>query len=120
MLAVAGLAGAAGVALAAVAAHKVESPALVAAANLLMIHAVASVTLVAVSAGLGSRVWLWPAASMLFAVTLFSGTIAANALSPFSAPVMLAPMGGSLTILSWLAVAGLAAREWFNLRGQDR
>jgi uncharacterized membrane protein YgdD (TMEM256/DUF423 family) len=111
VLSCAGLAGAAGVALAAVAAHKVESPALVTAANMLMIHAGAALALVAVTAALRSQVWLWPAGLMLAAVVLFSGTIAANTLSPFSAPVMLAPIGGSLTILSWVLVAILGARE---------
>jgi uncharacterized membrane protein YgdD (TMEM256/DUF423 family) len=118
VLGAAGLAGAAGVALAAVAAHKVESPALVTAANILMIHAVAVLALAALSAALRSRIWLWPAGSMLAAVALFSGTIAANTLSPFSAPVMLAPIGGSLTILSWVLVAILAVREALAVRSE--
>ena len=49
---------------------------------------------------------------MLGAVALFSGTIAANTMSAFSAPVILAPVGGSLLIASWLAVAVLALIEW--------
>ena len=111
-LAGAGIVGAAGVALAAVAAHRVESPALATAATMLVIHAAAAVGLLAVSATLGVRAWRWIATLMLGAVALFSGTIAANTMNAFSAPVMLAPIGGSLLIASWLAVAVLAIIEW--------
>jgi uncharacterized membrane protein YgdD (TMEM256/DUF423 family) len=113
-----GLAGAAGVALAAVAAHKVQTPALATAATMLMIHAAAALALAGLSLALGSRVWLWTAGLMLLAVSLFSGTIAANSFGSILAPAMLAPVGGSMTILSWLIVAGLALRQLRALRGQ--
>jgi len=109
LVAAAGILGAAGVGLAAIAAHKVESPALVAAANMLMIHAAAAVGLSALAAILDWQGLLWPTALMLLAASLFSGTIAVNTVTSLHAPVMLAPIGGSLLIVSWLLVAALAA-----------
>jgi uncharacterized membrane protein YgdD (TMEM256/DUF423 family) len=104
----AGLAGAAGVALAAAAAHRVDSPALATAATMLMIHASAAVALLAYAK---SRAWIFAAATMLAAVSLFSGTIAINTLTGVVLPKLFAPVGGSLLIASWLGVAALAALE---------
>lgn len=104
----AGLVGAGGVALGAVAAHRVDSPALVTASNMAMISAAAVVAVLALAASLGrSRLWTGAGALMLAAASLFSGDIAlhtltGNHLFPFAAPI-----GGSGLILSWLAVAGL-------------
>jgi uncharacterized membrane protein YgdD (TMEM256/DUF423 family) len=109
ILAWAGLAGAAGVALAAVAAHKVDSPALATAATMLTLHAAAVLGVVAV--GMRTpRQKLWNAAAvlMLAAASLFSGEIAFHTLTGDASLQMLAPTGGSLMIASWLAVAGLA------------
>ena len=113
VLAFAGLAGATGVALAAVAAHKVDSPALATAAMMLMLHATAAVALVAVAMRLmRPNWWLKLAAVMLAAVTLFSGDIALHTLTGAHIFPMAAPTGGSLLIASWLGVALLAALEW--------
>jgi uncharacterized membrane protein YgdD (TMEM256/DUF423 family) len=107
------LAGAAGVALAAVAAHKVDSPALATAAMMLMLHATAAVALLAVAMRLAlAGWWLKLAALMLAAATLFSGDIALHTLSGSHVFPMAAPTGGSLLIASWLGVALLAALEW--------
>ncbi len=108
VLVLAALAGAAGVALAAAAAHRVESPALATAATMLMIHASAVVALLAFAK---SRAWVFAAATMLAAVTLFGGTIAVNTLTGIALPKLLAPVGGSLLIASWLGVAALAALD---------
>ena len=108
ILALAGLAGAGGVALAAVAAHKVDSPALATAATLLMIHAAAVVGLLALA---HSRAWLAAASLMLGAASLFSGDIALHTLCGQHIFPVAAPTGGSLLIASWIAVAGLAVCE---------
>lgn len=105
----AGLAGAAGVAFSAVAAHKVESPALAAAATMLTLHAAAAIGIFAIAVRLNRpRPWYAAALLMLAAVTLFSGEIAVHTFTGNAAFQMLAPVGGSLTILSWVAVAVLA------------
>ena len=109
VLAWAGLAGAAGVGLAAAAAHKVSSPPLQSAAEMLMIHAAAALALVAVGLGAHCRCyWLGCAALMLTGATLFSGEIALHVLADMRPLPVLAPIGGTLMILSWLAVALLA------------
>jgi uncharacterized membrane protein YgdD (TMEM256/DUF423 family) len=115
ILAWAGVAGAAGVALAAVAAHKVESPALATAAMMLTIHAAAAVGIVALAMRT-EREKLWQAAAvlMLAAASLFSGDIALHTLSGTHVFPMAAPTGGSLLIASWLIVAGLAIAAWLT------
>jgi uncharacterized membrane protein YgdD (TMEM256/DUF423 family) len=117
VLGCAGLAGAVGVALAAVAAHKVDSPALATAAMMLMVHATAVVAMLALASGLArTGWWLKLAGLMLAAVVLFSGDIALHTLSGSHIFPMAAPTGGSLLIASWLGVSLLAALEW--LRGR--
>ena len=108
ILAIAGLAGACGVALAAVAAHRVESPALATAAMMLMIHAAAVVGLLAIARSSG---WLGVAGLMLGAACLFSGDIALHTVTGSHIFPMAAPTGGSLLIASWVAVALLAVLE---------
>jgi uncharacterized membrane protein YgdD (TMEM256/DUF423 family) len=103
----AGILGAAGVALAAVAAHRVADPSLTTAALFLIMHGAAVVALSALAGGSP-----WPAAFlgaaslMLLAVTLFSGDVTARVLLGDRLFPMAAPLGGSLLILSW-ALAGL-------------
>lgn len=109
VLALAGVTGAAGVALAAVAAHKVESPSLATAAMMLMIHAGAALALVALSIRMSrQKGWLTLATVMLGAVALFSGDVTHWALNGAHLFPYAAPIGGSTLILSWLAVAVLA------------
>lgn len=116
ILAWAGLAGASGVALAAVAAHKVESPALATAATMLTLHAAAAVGVFAVGIRAARRkLWNGVALLMLSAVSLFSGEIAFHALTGNASLQVLAPIGGTLMIASWLAVFILAIAGW--LRG---
>ena len=113
VLALAGLAGAGGVAMAAVAAHKVDSPALATAATMLMIHATACVALLAVAMRINQpRLWIYGAAAMLGAVSLFSGDIALHTFSGAHIFPRAAPLGGSLLIASWIGLALLAAVEW--------
>lgn len=113
LCAVAGVAGAVGVALAAAAAHKVDSPALATAATMVMIHAgaVLAIATVALRSENSCR-WTSVGAVMLAAVTLFGGDIALNTFAGHHLFPFAAPTGGSLLIASWLAVAVAAALEW--------
>lgn len=111
----AGLAGAAGVGLAAAAAHKVDSPALGTAATMLTLHAAAALGIFAVAL---RAAWpkLWSAAAllMLFAASLFTGEIAFHTFTGDASLQMLAPIGGSLMIVSWLLVALAGFVSWFR------
>jgi uncharacterized membrane protein YgdD (TMEM256/DUF423 family) len=100
------LIGAAGVALAAIAAHKVEGPALVAASTMLLVHAAAAVALTALSGAL-ARLRLAAAGLMLFAASFFGGDVALHTLTGSHLFPMAAPTGGSLLIASWLFVAAI-------------
>jgi len=111
----AALEGAAGVALSAAAAHISSAANLDTASRFLMIHAAAALGLGALLAAKPplSR-WLTGASFALIAgVALFSGdlvarTFAGDRLFPYAAPI-----GGSLTIASWLALSvwALAAQR---------
>ncbi len=109
LVAGAGLAGAAGVALAAVAAHKIDSPSLATAAFMLIIHAAALVAIAALAALLPNRGFVPAGTLMLVAVCLFSGDVALHATTGQHVFPFAAPIGGSLTIISWILVAGCAA-----------
>jgi uncharacterized membrane protein YgdD (TMEM256/DUF423 family) len=105
-VAAAGLFGAAGVVLAATAAHRVADPSLTTAALFLILHGGAAIGLSALAGGSPVPTGFLASASiMLLAVALFSGDVAARVLLgdrlfPFAAPI-----GGSLLILSWLVAA---------------
>jgi uncharacterized membrane protein YgdD (TMEM256/DUF423 family) len=104
---VAALQGAAGVSLAAAAAHVDANPLLATASQFLMIHAAAGLALAARAdqAVPPGRLFAVAALALQAGVTLFSSDMAARVylggkLFPYAAPI-----GGSLTILSWLALA---------------
>ena len=106
LLALAGLMGAAGVALSAYAAHSDGGPNLTTAATFLMIHAAAVAGL---CAGAPTRRGLLQAASLLvLGALLFSGDIAMRALSGTTLWRMAAPTGGVVLILGWLWLAAAA------------
>ncbi|MBS0269582.1 MAG: DUF423 domain-containing protein [Proteobacteria bacterium] len=108
----AGLAGAAGVGLAAAAAHKVDSPALGTAATMLTLHAAAALGIFAVALRAAwAKLWRAVALLMLFAASLFTGEIAFHTFTGDASFQMLAPVGGSLMIISWLLVACLSIAE---------
>ena len=80
VLAVAGLCGAAGVSLAAVAAHRVQSPALGSASLMLMVHAATAVAIIAAGARVTREIyWLAAASLMLLGAVLFGGDISLSA-----------------------------------------
>ena len=108
-LVIAGLSGAAGVALAAAAAHRAVADAtLVArAAEFLLLHAPA---LVACAWLADRRGGIWPnlaGLGFLAGVLLFCGTLALRG-AGLSVPGRLAPAGGIALIVGWLALAGSA------------
>ena len=105
--ALAGLYGAAGVALAAAGAHLGGSGGLATtAANFLLFHAAALVGM-STAAAHGRRAAPLMAAASLVATGafLFSGHLALHALAGRVPVRIAAPVGGSLTILGWLVAA---------------
>jgi uncharacterized membrane protein YgdD (TMEM256/DUF423 family) len=111
----AGLAGAAGVGLAAAAAHKVDSPALATAAMMLTLHAAASVGIFAVALrSVRPKLWCASALLMLLAASLFSGEIAFHTFTDNASFQFLAPVGGTLMIVSWLMLAVAGVVSWFR------
>lgn len=105
--AIAALQGAAGVMLAAAAAHLDANPLLTNASQFLMIHAGAGLGLAALARNAPPRFfWLLVATLMLqFGVALFGADLAARVylggkLFPYAAPI-----GGGSTIVAWIALA---------------
>jgi uncharacterized membrane protein YgdD (TMEM256/DUF423 family) len=110
--AIAALQGAAGVSLAAAAAHVDASPFLATASQFLMIHAAAGVGLASLVRSTPKREARWLAGialAMQTGVTLFSGDLAARVFLTGKLFPLAAPVGGGLTILSWCAFAAWAA-----------
>ncbi|WP_018265105.1 MULTISPECIES: DUF423 domain-containing protein [Methylosinus] len=103
----AALSGAAGVALAAASAHISNAANLETASRFLMIHAAAALGLGALLATKPPLArWLGGASFALIAgVALFSGDLAARSFTGDRLFPYAAPIGGSLTIGSWLALA---------------
>ena len=103
--------GADGVILAAASAHQPDATRLASASSMLLFHALAVLAAVALSerglihAGLGcSAAWGFVIAAALFAGDLTLRQYAGHSLFP-----MAAPTGGTLLIVSWLALAVSAA-----------
>lgn len=104
LLAVAGFYGAAGVAAGAVAAHRLDDPRLLTASTFLMIHAaaLAGVSGAIVALGLG-RIAMAAAWGLALGTLMFCGDLLLRVWLG-SSPLPVAPFGGSLLILSWLAL----------------
>lgn len=114
----AGLAGAAGVALAAAGAHGNALSALTPPAYLLMMHAAAALAVVAVAErSAHAAAFLLAALILLAGASLFSGDVAARTLWARRLFPMAAPAGGSLMILGWLALAAAGLWELLARRG---
>ncbi len=110
LIALAGLMGAAGVALAAASAHGTDASRLATASAMLLFHATAILAVVALMArgllhdGIGlAAAFGFIVASALFAADLCLRQFAGHALFPYAAPT-----GGTLMIVSWLAVTTAA------------
>lgn len=117
LLAYAGLAGAAGVSLAAAGAHGSGLADLAMPAQFLILHAAAGVAVVAVAlrAERGGA-FLTAALVLLVGVTLFSGDIAIRTIMAERLLPMAAPIGGTLMIFGWLVLAGAAVWEALSRR----
>lgn len=106
---VAGLMGAAGVALLAASAHALGSTAGT-AANMLLFHApaVMAATLGRKAGSLHDGIARYAIFAMILGVALFAGDMSVRAFGGERLFAMAAPLGGTLTILSWLGL-GLGA-----------
>ncbi|WP_315724245.1 MULTISPECIES: DUF423 domain-containing protein [unclassified Bradyrhizobium] len=107
LIALAGLMGAAGVALAAKAAHDADASRLATASTMLLFHACALLGAVALAERgvVHRRIGLVAAFGLVLGPALFAGDLlmrqfTGDRLFPFAAPV-----GGSLQIASWLVLA---------------
>lgn len=109
---VAGLMGAAGVALAAAAAHVNPDPNLTTAAYFLMLGAAGATGAAAVAAARGPRLSFADAGGAIIALgaLLFGTALAVRVLWGVIIFYMAAPMGGTMLIVGWLVLA-LAAFE---------
>jgi uncharacterized membrane protein YgdD (TMEM256/DUF423 family) len=113
----AGLAGAAGVALAALGAHGEGYAALTPPAYLLLMHAAAALAIIALaSRAAHPGAFLLAALILLIGATLFSGDIAARTLLGHRLFPMAAPAGGSTMILGWLVLAAAGLWELLGSR----
>ncbi|TPQ28794.1 DUF423 domain-containing protein [Bradyrhizobium guangdongense] len=115
LIALAGLMGACGVALAAASAHGADASRLASASAMLLFHATAilAVTALIERGFLHGGIGLVAAFGFVIAAALFAGDLtlrqyAGHGLFPFAAPT-----GGTLLIVSWLAVsvAAVAAKR---------
>lgn len=97
----AGLAGAAGVALSAAAAHLAGSPNIGTAASMLLMHAPALLALGLFAPG---RVLRLAGFVLLAGLAVFSGDLLMREFAGFRLFPMAAPIGGSLMIAGWLGV----------------
>jgi uncharacterized membrane protein YgdD (TMEM256/DUF423 family) len=104
---VAALAGAAGVAEAAYAAHGAADPLLQISSHFLVLHAAAVIAIAAFafSCPTRSKALLLSGSLLMFGTLLFCGDLSAKAMIGGRLFPMAAPIGGSLQIIGWLSVA---------------
>lgn len=107
LAAFAALMGAAGVGLAAASAHHGGSEYGRIGSEFLILHAAALLGIAALTVALPRLVWA--GAGLALGACLFSGDLASRAFLGDRLFPMAAPTGGSLMIVSWLALAGLIA-----------
>jgi uncharacterized membrane protein YgdD (TMEM256/DUF423 family) len=101
LILVAGLCGAAGVALSAVAAHGGAANTAT-AATFLVVHAPA---LLVIGMIVFNNIMRWAALVLLLGLTLFAGDLVTRDFTDDRLFAMAAPVGGSLMILGWLGIA---------------
>ena len=111
LAAFAGLMGASGVALAAMAAHLPDATRLGTASSMLLFHAAATLGAVALSERhlLQPRIGLIAALGFVAGSALFAGDLALRQFAGHSLFPMAAPTGGTVLIASWLVVTVAAA-----------
>jgi uncharacterized membrane protein YgdD (TMEM256/DUF423 family) len=111
LIGLAGLMGACGVVLAALAAHGADASRLVPASSMLLFHAAAvlGTTALAVRGPIHAAFALVPAWGFVAGAALFAGDLALRQFVGHALFPSAAPTGGTLLIASWLALAVAAA-----------
>jgi uncharacterized membrane protein YgdD (TMEM256/DUF423 family) len=111
LIVLAAVMGADGVILAAASAHGAEASRLASASSMLLFHATAVLgTVAVVDRGLvHARLGLSSAAGFVIAASLFAGDLTLRQYAGHGLFPMAAPTGGTLLIISWLALAVCAA-----------
>jgi uncharacterized membrane protein YgdD (TMEM256/DUF423 family) len=111
LIILAGVMGADGIILAAASAHQADAARLGSASSMLLFHASAIVGVVAlVERGiLHGRIGIATAFGFVVAAALFAGDLTMRQYAGHSLFPMAAPTGGTLLIVSWLALAVAAA-----------
>jgi len=114
LIILAGVMGADGVILAAASAHQPDAARLASASSILLFHATAVLGAIAlIERGvLHLQIGLTAAAGFVIASALFAGDLAMRTYADHGLFPMAAPTGGTLLIVSWLALAVSAA--WPN------
>jgi uncharacterized membrane protein YgdD (TMEM256/DUF423 family) len=102
LIAVAGIFGAAGVGLSAVAAHRADLTGLGTAANMLLLHAPA---FLALGLAPGNRPRMIASFVLMAGLMLFNGDLLTRAFFDHRLFPMAAPSGGMLMIAGWLGIA---------------
>ncbi|MCA6105093.1 DUF423 domain-containing protein [Bradyrhizobium australafricanum] len=107
LIGLAAIMGACGVVLAAAAAHLPDATRLAAASSMLLFHAPAVVATIAVAdrAIIHAKLAVMAAAGFVIAASLFAGDLVLRQYAGHGLFPMAAPTGGTLLILSWLALA---------------
>lgn len=115
-LIIAGVFGAAGIALAAAGAHVAPSAGLDSAANILLFHAVAILggTALLLQSMLSRQLALIALAAWVLGTILFSADVALRAFVGQRLFPMAAPTGGIILILAWLVLAAAALAKAFD------
>ncbi len=111
LIVLAGILGADGVMLAAAAAHQPDAARLASASMMLLSHALAVMGTVALAERgvIHMRIGLAAAFGFVIAASLFAGDLTLRQYAGHSLFPMAAPTGGTLLIVSWLALAVSAA-----------
>jgi uncharacterized membrane protein YgdD (TMEM256/DUF423 family) len=111
LIVLAGIMGADGIILAATSAHQADASRLASASSMLLFHACAVLGIVVLTerAIVHSRIGVAAAFGFVIASALFAGDLTLRQYAGHSLFPMAAPTGGTLLILSWLAVAVAAA-----------
>ena len=107
----AGVMGADGVILAAVAAHQPDATRLAAASSMLLFHATAVLAVVALAERgvIHARIGIAAAFGFVIATGLFAGDLTLRQYAGHGLFPMAAPTGGTLLIVSWVVLAVAAA-----------
>ena len=111
LIVLAGIMGADGVILAAASAHQADASRLGAASSMLLFHACAVLTTVALAerALIHARIGAVAAFGFVIAAALFAGDLTLRQYAGHGLFPMAAPTGGTLLIASWLVLAVAAA-----------